>query len=128
MANVFSVQEMLTRFGSKTRAKEELFARYASYVYMGNGQYGFVSAARFYLGRPLSSLSVGDAAGAALLAGIMKSPRDYAPTAKASAPVLRRRNQILGLMAAQGFLSGAELRAALQEPLPAVARRKGLPA
>ncbi len=34
-------QEMRERFGSKRRAKEEILARYASFVYMGNGQYGF---------------------------------------------------------------------------------------
>jgi membrane carboxypeptidase/penicillin-binding protein len=33
--------EMQARFGSKGRAKEEILARYASLVYMGNGQYGF---------------------------------------------------------------------------------------
>ena len=34
-------QQMREQFGSKRRAKEEIFARYASFVYMGNGQYGF---------------------------------------------------------------------------------------
>jgi penicillin-binding protein 1A len=33
-------REMRTRFGSKRRAKEEILARYISYVYMGSGQYG----------------------------------------------------------------------------------------
>jgi Transglycosylase len=41
-------QQMRERFGSKRRAKEEIFARYASFVYMGNGQYGFARAADFY--------------------------------------------------------------------------------
>jgi membrane peptidoglycan carboxypeptidase len=34
-------QAMREQFGSKRRAKEEILARYASFVYMGNGQYGF---------------------------------------------------------------------------------------
>ena len=42
---------MRERFGSKRRAKEEIFARYASFVYMGNGQYGFARAAEYYFGR-----------------------------------------------------------------------------
>ena len=33
-------QEMRERFGSKRRAKEEILARYASFVYMGNGHTG----------------------------------------------------------------------------------------
>ena len=44
-------QEMRERFGSKRRAKEEILARYASFVYMGNGQYGFARAAEYYFGR-----------------------------------------------------------------------------
>lgn len=110
-------QEMARRFGSKQRAKEELLARYASYVYMGKGQYGFSIAAQYYFGRPLSALTAADADSAALLAGIPKSPRDYAPSAANAAGVLRRRNQTLRLMAGNGFLSPAGLDAALQRPV-----------
>jgi membrane peptidoglycan carboxypeptidase len=38
-------REMRDQFGSKRRAKEEILARYATSVYMGNGQYGFARAA-----------------------------------------------------------------------------------
>ena len=44
-------EQMRERFGSKRRAKEEIFARYASFVYMSNGQYGFARAADYYFGR-----------------------------------------------------------------------------
>jgi len=98
-------REMRARFGSKRRAKEEILARYASFVYMGNGQYGFARAAEYYLGRPLRSFTVDDADQAALLAGIAKSPRDYAPTAKDAARVVARRNQTLTLMRSNGFIS-----------------------
>ena len=57
------------RFGSKRRAKEEILARYASFLYMGNGQYGFSTASQYYFGRPLASLTAEDADKAALLAG-----------------------------------------------------------
>ena len=73
---------MQERFGSKRRAKEEILARYASFIYMGNGQYGFAAAAEYYFGRPLATFTVDDADKAALLAGIAKSPRYYAPSAK----------------------------------------------
>ena len=113
-------EQMREKFGSKRRAKEEILARYVSFVYMSNGQYGFARAAEYYFGRPLSTFTADDADKAALLAGIAKSPRDYAPTANDSRPILRRRNQILALMAAQGFLSRAEMTAAGQRPLPPV--------
>jgi penicillin-binding protein 1A len=108
-------------FGSKRRAKEEIFARYASFVYMGNGRYGFDSAAQYYFGRPLSTFTADDADKAAVLAGISKSPRDYAPSAKDKAPIIRRRNQTLALMATQGFLSRDQLIAARQRDLSVVA-------
>ena len=49
-------EQMRQQFGSKRRAKEEIFARYASFVYMSNGQYGFARAAEYYFGRRLSPL------------------------------------------------------------------------
>jgi membrane peptidoglycan carboxypeptidase len=115
-------QQMRERFGSKRRAKEEIFARYASFVYMGNGQYGFARAAEYYFGRRLSTFTADDADKAALLASIVKSPRDYAPTAHDTGPVLRRRNQTLALMAAKSFVSRDQMTAARRRPLPIVAR------
>ena len=98
-------EEMWKRFGSKRRAKEEILARDASFIYMGNSQYGFATAAEYYFGRALATFTADDADKAALLAGIAKSPRYYAPSAKDTEPVLRRRNQTLALMAANGFIS-----------------------
>ena len=98
-------QAMQERFGSKRRAKEEILARYASVLYMGNGQYGFARAAEYYFGRQLTTFTADDADKAALLAGVAKSPQDYAPSAKDTEKVLRRRNQTLALMRRNGFLS-----------------------
>ncbi|MGE5300215.1 MAG: transglycosylase domain-containing protein [Acidobacteriota bacterium] len=117
-------EEMQNRFGSKRRAKEEILARYASFIYMGNGQYGIARAAEYYLGWPIATFTVDDADKAALLAGIAKSPRSYAPGAKETWKILRRRNQILALMAANGFISRERAREAEQRPIQAVARHK----
>jgi penicillin-binding protein 1A len=119
--------QMREQFGSKRRAKEEIFARYASFVYMSNGQYGFARAAKYYFGRPLTTFTADDADKAALLAGIAKSPRDYAPSAKETRPILRRRNQILALMAEQGFISRDQMMAAEQRPLPPVLPHESQP-
>jgi len=117
-------EEMQKRFGSKRRAKEEILARYASFVYMGNGQYGIARAAEYYLGQPIATFTVDDADKAALLAGIAKSPRSYAPGAKEPKRILRRRNQILALMAVNGFISPDRVRKAEQRPIQVVARHK----
>lgn len=124
---VWLEERMRLEFGSKRRAKEEILARYASQVYMGNGQYGFARASEYYLGSPLSTLGPADADGAALLAGIMKSPRVYAPTTGDGAVVGRRRDQILALMAARGFISDAQRRTAVLRSLPRPVRPSPVP-
>jgi len=99
-------EEMQRRFGSKARAKEEIFARYASFIYMGHGRYGFSAASEYYFDKPLANYTTEDAGRAALLAGIPKSPRDYAPSA-GDARARRRRDHILAAMASNGFIPAA---------------------
>jgi penicillin-binding protein 1A len=115
-------EEMRARFGSKRRAKEEILARYASLIYMGNGQYGFARGAEYYFGRPLATFTAGDAGQAALLAGTAKSARYYAPNASQTRKVLERRNRILALMAARGFISPDQARGASRRPIETVAQ------
>src|ERR1017187_6865224 len=109
--------EMRKHFGSKRRAKEEILARYASLIYMGNGQYGLARGAEYYFGRPLGMLTAQDADKAALLAGTAKSARYYAPNASEPKRVLQRRNQTLTLMAARGFISAEQARRSGQRPI-----------
>ena len=94
-------EEMISRFGSRERAKREIFARSASFNYLGNGRYGFAAGSQYYFGKPLSTYTMEDAGKAALLAGITKAPRDYLPVPGNARP-LRRRNEILALMARNG--------------------------
>ncbi len=115
---------MRERFGSKRRAKEEILARYVSLVYMGNGQYGMARAADYYFGRSLASFTAGDADEAALLAGAIKSARYYAPDAREIERVRQRRNQVLGLMAANGSFSPDAAKEAEQRPIVVVAKNK----
>ena len=114
--------KMQERFGSKRRAKEEILARYASLIYMGNGHYGFAAAAEYYFGRPFTTFTEDDADKAALLAGIAKSPDNYAPSAKNTERVLRRRNQSLALMAANGFISLDREKGAEKRPIQVAMR------
>ncbi len=110
-------KEMENQYGSKQRAKEELFARYASFIYLGNGRYGFAAASQYYFGRPLVTFTVEDADKAALLAGITKSPGEYAPGGPNLQKPLRRRNQILALMAANHYLTAEMARCFEQVPI-----------
>ena len=115
-------EEMERRFGSRRKAKEEILARYASFLYMGNGRYGFATASEYYFGKPLSVYTVDDAGKAALLAGIVKCPRDYAPVTRNADRALRRRNTILDQMVKNHYLTGEEARLCRQAPMPAVVR------
>ena len=116
--------QMREHFGSKRRAKEEILARYASLIYMGNGQYGIAKGAEYYFGRPLNAFTAEDADKAALLAGTAKSARFYAPGASETKRVLQRRNQTLALMAARGFISAEQSRRAAGRPIEVVAQHK----
>jgi penicillin-binding protein 1A len=117
-------EEMQKHFGSKRRAKEEILARYVSFVYTGNGQYGIARAAEYYIGRPIATFTPEDADKAALLAGIAKSPRIYAPDGQETGKILHRRNQILSLMAVNGFIPRDKAREAQQRPLQVIARHR----
>ena len=117
--------EMRKRFGSKRRAKEELLARYASFIYLGNGRYGFAAASQYYFGAPLASLTANDADKAALLAGITKSPGEYSPSLADNQKPLRRRNQILALMAKNHFISTQTAQGSQQTPIRLAARGNG---
>jgi len=109
-------REMERRFGSAANAKREIFARYCSFIYMGNGRYGFAAASEYYFDRALSSFTRHDAGDAALLAGIGKSPRAYAPVDGASEP-LRRRNEILTLMVRNGYIPEDVAKRSRAEPI-----------
>ena len=110
-------EEMRKHFGSKRRAKLEILARYATLIYMGNGQYGIARGAEYYFGRPLDQFTADDADKAALLAGTAKSARYFAPNASDAKRVFRRRNQTLALMAASGFISPDQARRARERPI-----------
>jgi penicillin-binding protein 1A len=114
-------EEMRRRYGSQNQAKREIFARYASFIYLGNGRYGFAAASEYYFGKRLSSYTTDDAGEGALLAGISKSPKDYAPVPGDARP-LRRRNAILALMARNGYISEGLAKRCQAEPIRVAAR------
>jgi penicillin-binding protein 1A len=118
----FWLEEQMRRlYGTREQAKREIFARYANSVYLGNGRYGFAAASEYYFDKPLASYTAEDAGKAALLAAIPKSPRAYAPVAGDPRP-LRRRNEILALMARNGAIQESLARRCQSEPVLVVAR------
>ena len=94
-------------------SKDQILEMYLNYVYFGRGYYGVEAAALGYFGIHASELS---SAQAAALAGILKSPTNYAPHLSPE-NCLRRRNNILSLMCEYGHISEEERDAAIAEPL-----------
>jgi len=114
-------EEMQEQYGTREMAKREIFARYASFIYLGGGRYGFGAASEFYFDKSLADYTSEDAGRAASLAAIGKSPRDYAPGAAGARP-LQRRNQILALMARNGSIPEELARRCQREPIGVVPR------
>jgi penicillin-binding protein 1A len=114
-------EEMRRQYRTQEKAKQEIFARYASFIYLGHGRYGFAAASEYYFGKPLSSYTEEDAGMAALLAAISKSPEEYAPVPGDPRP-LRRRNEILGLMARNGYISEGLAQRCQAQPVAVIAR------
>ena len=112
---------MRRQYGTREQAKREIFARYASFIYMGSGRYGYGAASEYYFDKPLAAYTPEDAGRAAFLAGIGKSPRDYAPRGDNQRP-LQRRNQILALMARNGYIAEDLARRCQAEPAGVVSR------
>ena len=75
-------------------SKSQLLELYLNKVYFGGGAYGVDSASRKFFGHTGAQLSLPEAA---IIAGLVKAPSHYAPTADAEAAV-GRGQVVLGLM------------------------------
>ena len=93
--------------------KDEILEMYLNYVYFGAGYYGVEAAARGYFGVHANELTV---AQAAMLAGILKSPSNYAPHLNMEKS-LNRRNLVLSLMRDYGYISEDEYTKYREEPV-----------
>ena len=93
-------------------SKDEILTLYLNRAYLGAGARGFEAAAQRYFGK--SANEVGPAE-AAMLAGLLKAPTRYAPTAN-----LKRSQDraavVLGLMRDQSYLTDAQYQDALANP------------
>ena len=71
----------------RTYTKDEILEMYLNQIYLGNRAYGFEAASRAYFGKHVEEISLAEAA---LLAGIIKNPRDYPPTQNLDTATRRR--------------------------------------
>ncbi len=81
--------------------KDEILERYLNVVYFGKGAYGIEAASNAYFDKSASELTLAEGA---LLAGVIKSPTNYAPHLKPE-NALKRRDLVLNEMVQGGFIS-----------------------
>ena len=85
--------------------KYQILELYLNRVYFGGGAYGVDAASRKFFGHPGNKQSLGEAA---VIAGLVKAPSNYSPTADAKAAV-GRAGVVLGVMREQGLVSAADV-------------------
>jgi penicillin-binding protein 1A len=93
-------------------SKEEILTIYFNRAYLGAGARGFEAAAQRYFGKSAKDVT---AAEAAMLAGLLKAPSTYAPTASLKR-AQDRAAVVIGLMEEQGYLTKAEAEEARANP------------
>jgi len=82
-------------------SKDQILELYLNRVYFGGGAYGIDAASRKFFGHGADHLSLGEAA---IIAGLVKAPSNYSPTADVEA-ARSRSNVVLQTMARNGFIT-----------------------
>jgi penicillin-binding protein 1A len=84
--------------------KDQILELYLNKVYFGGGSYGIDAASRRFFGHSASNLSLAEAA---VIAGLVKAPSRYSPTADAEAAI-GRSGVVLNSMVENGVITRAE--------------------
>jgi len=108
------IEEAILAFRiESTLSKDEILELYLNEIYLGQGTYGVMSASQNYFSKPLTALTVEEAA---FLAALPKAPGNYDPRTYKDEAVARR-NWVLSRMAADGRISREEAETAMQRDL-----------
>lgn len=88
-------------------SKDQILELYLNKVYFGGGAYGIDAASRRFFSHPATELSLSEAA---IIAGLVKAPSRYSPTADAKAAV-ERAQVVLRVMEDAGSITADEAAA-----------------
>jgi penicillin-binding protein 1A len=89
-------------------SKDQILELYLNRVYFGGGAYGIDAASRKFFGHSADHLSLGEAA---IIAGLVKAPSNYSPTADIEA-ARDRSGVVLQTMVRNGFIDAQTAAAA----------------
>lgn len=93
--------------------KKEILEMYLNQIHFGRGAHGVEAAARAYFGKPVSEITVDEAA---FLAGAIRAPSYYGNKDNIEQSV-NRRNTVLNQMAEYGFITRDEAEFYKSKPL-----------
>ncbi|WP_164511905.1 penicillin-binding protein 1A [Brevundimonas fluminis] len=96
-----------------TLSKEQIIELYLNEIFLGYRSYGVASAAYNYFGKSLTQLTPDEAA---FLAALPKGPNNYHPKRRPE-QAKARRDWVIGEMGDNGFLTDAQVAAAVARPL-----------
>ncbi|WP_447727725.1 transglycosylase domain-containing protein [Sphingomonas koreensis] len=88
--------------------KDQILELYLNKVYFGGGAYGIDAASRTFFGHAATNLTLSESA---VIAGLVKAPSRYSPTADAEAAI-GRASVVLDVMVETGALTRAQADAA----------------
>jgi len=97
----------------KNLSKDEILYLYLNQIYLGHRRYGVEEAARFYFGKSVRSLTLGESA---MLAGLVQSPERLSPAKHPDAAKARQR-YVLRRMVEEGFIDARTAEAEGQRPV-----------
>jgi penicillin-binding protein 1A len=101
------LREIMLAFALERKfSKDQILELYLNRVYFGGGAYGIDAASRKFFGHPAKRLSLAESA---IIAGLVKAPSNYSPTADAKAAV-GRAGVVLQSMVDAGVLSPGEAK------------------
>lgn len=89
-------------------SKDEILELYLNRVYFGGGAYGIDAASRKFFGHPANNMSLAEAA---IIAGLVKAPSNYSPSADAKAAI-GRAGVVLNSMVDAGAITRSQAEAA----------------
>lgn len=105
------LREMILAMAIETKfSKDQILELYLNKVYFGGGAYGVDAASRRFFDHGAEDITLAEAA---IIAGLVKAPSRYSPTADAKAAI-GRAGVVLSVMQDAGMISAAE--AASVEP------------
>lgn len=105
------IELRLTRLIEAELDKRQILEHYLNVIFLGNGMNGVEAASRDLFGKGVADLG---AAEGAMLAAMPKAPSRYSPRRNPER-ARRRRDLVLGLMAAQGYLTPDQSQRAQQQ-------------